>query len=110
MLWRLSNKRSEHIMYVVIFTAKINELDSKYSDLASKLRDRAIKEYGCTEFISATQGEQEIALSYWPDPESIKRWKAEELHLEAQQLGRSSWYKSYRVEICEISRSYGEKL
>lgn len=97
-------------MYVVIFTAKIAELDAEYANLASKLRNRAINDYGCTEFISATQGQQEIALSYWPDLESIKRWKADELHLKAQELGRSDWYQGYRVEICEITRRYGESL
>ena len=97
-------------MYIVIFTAKIAEIDAKYSDLAAKLRDRAINDYGCTEFVSATQGKQEIALSYWPDLDSIKRWKADELHIEAQQLGRSTWYQGYRVEICEITRGYGEGL
>ena len=97
-------------MYVVIFTAKIAELGPNYSDLASKLRDRAINDYGCTEFISATQGKQEIALSYWPDLESIKRWKTDELHLEAQQLGKSTWYQNYRVDICELTRRYGEGL
>ena len=97
-------------MYVVIFTAKIAEIDAKYSDLASNLRDRAINDYGCTEFLSTTQGKQEIALSYWPDLESIKRWKADELHIEAQQLGKSTWYQDYRVEICKITRRYSEGL
>lgn len=97
-------------MYVVIFTAKIAELDAEYPDLASKLRSRAINDYGCTEFISASQGKQEIALSYWPDLESIKRWKADELHIKAQELGRSDWYQGYRVEICEITRRYSEGL
>lgn len=94
-------------MYVVIFTAKIAELNAEYFDLASKLRERAISDYGCTEFISASQGCQEIALSYWPSLESIKRWKADELHLEAQAIGQSSWYKGYRVQICKIEQDYG---
>lgn len=95
-------------MYVVIFTAKIAKLDAQYVNLATKLRERAMRLYGCTEFISASQGQQEIALSYWPDLESIRRWKADELHLTAQELGRSDWYQSYRVEICEVSRRYEE--
>ena len=97
-------------MYVVIFTAKIAELDAEYFDVASKLRDRAMNTYGCTEFISTTQGKQEIALSYWPDLDSVKRWKADELHIQAQQKGKSNWYQGYRVEVCEITRRYGERL
>ena len=93
-------------MYVVVFTAQLSDLNKDYFDLAAKLRQRAIENYGCTEFISASQGDQEIALSYWTDLESIQRWKSDELHIRGQALGQSQWYKGYRVDICEVMRSY----
>ena len=33
-------------MYVVIFKAEMNELDSEYSEMAERMRDLAINEYG----------------------------------------------------------------
>ena len=93
-------------MYAVIFRAEINKLDSRYSEVASQMRELAIKEYGCTEFISVTDGAQEIAISYWQDQEQIKQWKQDSEHLVAQKLGRSIWYKSYKVQILEILREY----
>jgi len=95
-------------MYVVIFTANIEELDQHYISLADTLRQRAIEIYGCTEFISTSQSKREVALSYWPSLESIKRWKADELHLEAQELGKLSWYRGYRVQVCEVLHSYSD--
>lgn len=62
-------------MYAVIFRAEINALNETYFEMAAKLRELAIKEYGCVEFTSVTEGEQEIAISYWHDIESIKKWK-----------------------------------
>lgn len=95
-------------MYAVIFRATINQLDSRYSAVASRMRDLAIRQYGCTEFVSVTDGTQEIAISYWQDQEKIKEWKQDSEHIAAQELGKSAWYKSYTVQIVEILREYSK--
>lgn len=97
-------------MYAVIFRAEINKLDSRYSEMASQMRELAINKYGCTEFISVAEGTQEIAISYWQDQEQIKQWKKDSKHLVAQELGRSIWYKSYKVQILEILREYSKNI
>lgn len=97
-------------MYAVIFRAEINKLDSRYSEMASQMRELAINKYGCTEFISVAEGTQEIAISYWQDQEQIKQWKEDSKHLVAQELGRSIWYKSYKVQILEILREYSKNI
>ncbi len=94
-------------MYAVIFRAEIAEADADYAGTAARMRDLALGEYGCVEFTSCTEGRQEIAISYWETLEQISRWKQNALHLEAQQKGRSRWYRSYTVEVVEILRSYG---
>ncbi|GLP95571.1 antibiotic biosynthesis monooxygenase family protein [Paraferrimonas sedimenticola] len=89
-------------MLVVIFRATTAELDPQYTELAVKLRDKAIREYGCLEFVSACEGKQEIALSYWPDLASIKAWQADPEHRRAQVLGKQLWYSDYQVQIAQI--------
>ena len=93
-------------MYAVIFTATVGDQDSRYRKMAGQLRDLAMTDFGCTEFISVTEGEQEIALSYWPDEDAIKDWKQQAEHRVAQQLGREGWYKHYKVEVVKILRAY----
>lgn len=97
-------------MYAVIFRAEINKFDSRYSEMASQMRDLAINEYGCKEFVSATEGKYEVALSYWQDLETIKKWKQDSRHLVAQELGRTTWYKSYKVQVVEILREYDSHM
>ncbi|MEZ5706798.1 MAG: antibiotic biosynthesis monooxygenase [Burkholderiaceae bacterium] len=63
-------------------------------------------QFGCLSFAAATEGEQEIAVSYWPDEASIRAWKQHSEHLMAQQLGRERWYASYEVDIAQVQRSY----
>jgi heme-degrading monooxygenase HmoA len=96
-------------MFVVIFRAKTTALDSRYSEFANQLRDKALNDYHCIEFVSAHENGDEIALSYWNNEDDIIRWKKDAEHLAAQQLGKQAWYENYRVEVCEIQRSYSSK-
>lgn len=93
-------------MFVVIFRAKVRTVDSEYSEVAARLRELAMGQFGCLDFQAITEGNNEIALSYWPNEESIVAWKSHSEHLLAQQLGRERWYESYTVQVAEITREY----
>jgi heme-degrading monooxygenase HmoA len=93
-------------MFVVIFRAKIAKLDDEYSRVAQRLRDLALTKFGCLEFHAVTEGNHEIALSYWPDQDKIRAWKQHSDHLIAQELGKNNWYESYSVQVCEVKRQY----
>ena len=93
-------------MYVVIFRAKVRTLDDEYFRVAARMRELALTQFGCVEFQSVSEGNDEISLSYWADEASILAWKKHAEHVIAQQLGRERWYESYRVEIAAITRRY----
>ncbi len=93
-------------MYAVIFKATINKLNEAYSKTASRMRELAINEYGCSEFVSVTEGDQEISISYWEEQKDIIKWKQDAEHMAAQELGKAEWYRSYQVQIVEIVREY----
>lgn len=48
-----------------------------------------------------------ITVSYWADLESIKSWKANAEHMQAQKLGRELWYSAFRTRITRVERDYG---
>ncbi|MBU6419232.1 MAG: antibiotic biosynthesis monooxygenase [Proteobacteria bacterium] len=93
-------------MFVVIFRARMAQPDAAYAEMAALLRALALETFGCLEFHALTEGDEEIALSYWPDLASIKAWKVQAEHLHAQNSGRDLWYDLYRVEIAEVSHAY----
>ena len=93
-------------MFVVIFRAQAKALDAEYSAMAAQMRELALTRFGCLDFTAVTEGDQEVALSYWPDEASIRAWKQYTDHLMAQQLGRERWYASYVVEVAEVKRQY----
>lgn len=97
-------------MLAVIFRAKIKQLDEEYSLVAQQMRTLAMEQYGCIEFTACSEGDQEIAISYWENAQQITRWKQDTQHLTAQQLGRNKWYESYTVQVVEVQREYHADL
>ncbi|MBT2970157.1 MAG: antibiotic biosynthesis monooxygenase [gamma proteobacterium symbiont of Ctena orbiculata] len=93
-------------MYAVIFKAVLNKRDSRYFETAERLRQLAKVKYGCLDFIAFTDDDREIAISYWPSREQIAAWKDDPEHRQAQHLGRTNWYRSYKVEVVKIEREY----
>ena len=66
----------------------------------------AIEKYACSEFVSVTESDQEISISYWYNLSDITEWKQDAEHLAAQELGKSAWYSEYQVQVVEIIREY----
>lgn len=93
-------------MYAVIFKAEFKLQERDYSETAERMRELAINKYGCLEFVSVCEGENEISISYWESEDQIKRWKQDEEHVKAQEKGKALWYKSYNIKVCEVMRSY----
>lgn len=92
--------------YAVIFTSTRTEGDNGYGEMAKRMVELAEQQSGFLGIESARE-EVGITVSYWADLASIAHWKAHSEHLEAQKLGRKSWYDSFKVRISKVERDYG---
>ena len=92
--------------YAVIFTSERSAGDNGYGEMAARMVSLAAQQPGFLGIESARE-EIGITVSYWADLESIKAWKDNVEHLEAQSKGRSSWYTHFRVRISKVERDYG---
>ena len=77
--------------------------------MVENLWQLAKDQYGCIDIILATEGTNEITISYWNSLDDIKKWKQDEVHQIAQKLGKDKWYTSYQVQVVEIIREYENK-
>lgn len=93
-------------MFAVIFKAKVGKQDKDYLDMVAVMRELAFSKYGCLDFIAVSEGDQEIAISYWESEQDIQRWHSDSQHAVAQKFGKEKWYQSYVVEVVEIQRRY----
>lgn len=92
--------------YAVIFTSIRTEGDNGYAEMATKMVKLASKQPGFLGVESARE-DVGITVSYWADLESIKNWKANIEHQEAQKLGYEKWYSSCKTRISKVERDYG---
>ncbi|MBR9882959.1 MAG: antibiotic biosynthesis monooxygenase [Oceanospirillales bacterium] len=92
--------------YAVIFTSLRTEGDNGYDQMAARMAELASKQPGFLGMESARESVG-ITVSYWADLESIKRWKANAEHHEAQRLGHEKWYSSFKTRISKVERDYG---
>ncbi len=95
--------------YAVIFTSTRTETDEGYAEMSKLMVEMAQLQPGYLGIESARE-EIGITVSYWKDLESIRKWKQNIEHLEAQKKGRSTWYESYKVRIALVEREYGFDL
>ena len=91
--------------YAVIFTSTQKEHIEGYSEMAEKMEDLAKQQPGYLG-INSAKDDVGITVSYWESLESIKNWKQQSEHLQAQLKGRQDWYSWYNVKICKVEREY----
>ena len=95
--------------YAVIFTSVKTENAEGYNQMA-ELMESLVNEQDGFLGVESARNEIGITVSYWRDLESIKKWKQNTAHLEAQQKGINSWYKSYTTRIALVEREYSFEL
>lgn len=92
--------------YAVIFTSQRTDGDNGYGEMATKMVDLASEQLGFLGIESARE-DVGITVSYWSDLKSIKAWKMNAEHQQAQKKGRNEWYSSFRVRIAKVESEYG---
>lgn len=96
-------------MVIVIFTTRLKaDIDLReYNRWAEQMVELVQQHPG---FISRTSWTtpdgDEVTIARFASEEAVAAWRTHPEHLQAQQLGRSTFYESYRVEVCTPVREY----
>jgi heme-degrading monooxygenase HmoA len=104
-LLNIKQKTMKPPYYAVIFTSVLTENQEGYDEIADRMEALAKEQDGFLGVESA-RNEIGITVSYWKDLASIKKWKENMEHLQAQKKGRESWYKNYTIRIALVEREY----
>jgi heme-degrading monooxygenase HmoA len=93
--------------YAVIFSSHSTDDVEGYLETTTRMVELAAQQPGFLGVESARE-DLGITVSYWSDLESIKKWKAQAEHREAQKLGMDKWYSTYKTRIALVERDYGK--
>ena len=95
--------------YAVIFSSTLTGQDLEtYKAVGERMDELARQHPGCLGFDSCrdTQNGLGITVSYWKTTDDIQGWRAQAEHLAAQEMGRRTWYKDYRIRVAKVERDY----
>ena len=94
--------------YAVIFTSVRSATDEGYAPTAAKMVALASGQPGFLGVESVReQGGLGITVSYWKDIKSIRAWKNNTAHRQAQRFGKEKWYRSYKIRVAKVDTDYG---
>jgi heme-degrading monooxygenase HmoA len=91
--------------YAVIFSSVRTDGDNGYSAMADRMATLAESQDGFLGMESVRQ-ELGITVSYWRDPDSIRKWRENLEHTLARNQGRAQWYEAFKVRICKVDADY----
>jgi heme-degrading monooxygenase HmoA len=97
--------------YAVIFSSIRTDGDRGYASMEEQMEELAKTMPGYLGIHSARDSSGiGITVSYWQTEADISRWKENAEHLDAQELGKSSWYSDYTIRIAKVERAYGKQI
>jgi heme-degrading monooxygenase HmoA len=83
-----------------------------YLDIAASLRpvlDEIDGFISIERFESISEPGKMLSLSFWRDEAAVEEWRRREDHRQAQEIGRASVFRDYRLRIGAVVRDYGMK-
>jgi heme-degrading monooxygenase HmoA len=97
--------------YAVIFTSiRSDNTDhtDDYAQTAKRMVALAKQQPGYlgSESVREEESSVGITVSYWKDLASIRNWKQQAEHLEAQEKGKQQFYHAYKTRIALVERDY----
>lgn len=81
-----------------------------YLNWAAELKEELLKMEGfisIERFQSLTDPGKILSLQFWRDESCLTAWRNLEAHRAAQEAGRKTMFKDYRLRIAEVIRDYG---
>jgi len=83
-----------------------------YLDWAAELKSELLEMDGflsIERFQSLTEPDKLLSLQFWRDESCLAAWRNLEAHRAAQNAGRQTMFREYRLRIAEVVRDYGLK-
>ena len=91
---------------VTVFRSRLRvDAGDAFVELAAEMLELARSMPGFREFkrFTADDGER-VSIIVFDSLETQEAWRDNAEHRAAQQRGRTSFYESYRIQVCEVLR------
>lgn len=97
-------------MHVVIFEVwPKSDRKDEYLSLAADLKTELTEQPGfiaVERFASLYDEGKLLSLSLWESEDAIVSWKSNSNHMQAQERGKNSIFRKYRIMVASVEREY----
>jgi heme-degrading monooxygenase HmoA len=95
-------------MVITLFRSRLRpEHEKEYAEWATRMHDLAVKMPG---FISiktfAAEDGERVSIVEFETEETMRGWREQPDHRQAQELGRKLFYSEYHIQVCQPIRDY----
>ena len=96
----------------VVFTSRRRQdasaADDGYVEMATRMEELARQQPGFRDILTVRGADGVgISVATFDSEQHAVAWKQHPEHLEAQRLGRERFYEWYRLEVTQVTRTYG---
>ena len=95
-------------MVITLFRSRLRpEHEKEYAQWATRMHDLASKMPGflSIKVFTAADGER-VSIVEFESEETMREWREQADHRQAQELGRKLFYSEYRIQVCQPIRDY----
>lgn len=96
-------------MFAVIFRSlRRHDHEDLYAQWSERMSTAVAQVDGYSSHVSFRDPStrEGVTIAYFENEEAIRHWREFPEHLEAQRLGRESFYMTYTVQVAKIVRDY----
>ncbi len=95
-------------MIVTIFRSRLRQENAaEYGSMAGEMEAlaRTMPGYHAHKTFTAADGER-VTIVEFESIDAHRAWAGHPRHREAQKAGKEQFYSEYRIEVCEVMKSY----
>jgi heme-degrading monooxygenase HmoA len=93
-------------MMIILFRSKLTaEAGEDYQSMNAEMESLVRENPGFVDVKSyKSEDGERLTVVWWRDEESLRDWKNQMRHREAQGAGRKKWYAYYKMEVANVTR------
>jgi heme-degrading monooxygenase HmoA len=93
-------------MMIILFRSKLTpEAGEDYQSMNAEMETLVRQNPGFIDVKSyKSEDGERLTVVWWRDEESLREWKQQMRHRQAQSTGRKKWYAYYKLEVANVMR------
>ena len=94
-------------MLVILFRSRLtDQAKEDYNAMNDEMETLVRQNPGFIDVKSyKSEDGERLTVVWWRDEDSLREWRQQMRHREAQNTGRQKWYEYYKMDVAKVERT-----